>query len=105
MAVFKEQRYDKCKQFTTTIGKSFADWQLFSKSKDTINLLYLSFLSIFETGELKEEATISKMETVQQKGNREVKLMVVMYKLDAMISVGYRVNILRATQFKRKQLP
>ena len=32
-----------------------------------------------ETGELKEDATISKMETVQQEGNREVKRMVVMY--------------------------
>ncbi len=49
--------------------------------------------NVFETGELKEEATISKMETVQQEGNREVKRMVVMYKLDAIIAVGYRVNL------------
>ena len=39
--------------------------------------------NVFETGELKEETTISKMETVQQEGNREVRRMVVMYKLDA----------------------
>ena len=50
------------------------------------------------SGELKEEATISKMETVQQEGNREVKRTVVMYKLDAIIAVGYRVNSIRATQ-------
>ncbi len=56
---------------------------------------------IFETGELKEEATISKMETVQQEGHREVKRMVVMYKLDAIIAVGYRVNSIRATQFRQ----
>ncbi len=37
--------------------------------------------NVFETGEQKEEATISKMETVQQEGNREVKRMVVMCKL------------------------
>jgi len=57
--------------------------------------------NVFETGELNEEATISKMETVQQEGNREVKRMVVMYKLDAIISVGYRVNSVRATQFRQ----
>ena len=37
--------------------------------------------NVFETGELSEEATISKMETVQHEGNRDVKRMVVMYKL------------------------
>ena len=57
--------------------------------------------NVFETGELKEEATISKMETVQQEGNREVKRMVVMYKLDAIIAVGYRVNSICATQFRQ----
>lgn len=57
--------------------------------------------NVFETGELNEEATISKMETVQQEGNRDVKRMVVMYKLDAIIAVGYRVNSVRATQFRQ----
>ncbi len=57
--------------------------------------------NVFETGELKEEATISKMETVQQEGNRAVKRTVVMYKLDAIIAVGYRVNSIRATQFRQ----
>ena len=57
--------------------------------------------NVFETGELKEEATISKMETVQQEGNREVKRTVVMYNLDAIIAVGYRVNSIRATQFRQ----
>lgn len=57
--------------------------------------------NIFETGELKEEATVSKMETVQQEGSREVKRQVVMYKLDAIIAVGYRVNSIRATQFRQ----
>ena len=57
--------------------------------------------NVFETGELKEEATISKMETVQQEGNREVKRTVVMYSLDAIIAVGYRVNSIRATQFRQ----
>lgn len=57
--------------------------------------------NIFETGELDEEATVSKMETVQQEGSRTVKRSVVMYKLDAIIAVGYRVNSIRATQFRQ----
>ena len=57
--------------------------------------------NVFETGELKEEATISKMETVQQEGTRTVKRSIDMYKLDAIIAVGYRVNSIRATQFRQ----
>ena len=57
--------------------------------------------NVFETGELIEESTISKMETVRKEGNRDVKRMVVMYKLDAIIAVGYRVNSIRATQFRQ----
>ena len=57
--------------------------------------------NVFETGELNKEATISKMETVQQEGSRSVKRSVVMYSLDAIIAVGYRVNSIRATQFRQ----
>ena len=41
------------------------------------------------------------MKTVLQEGNRKVKRTVVMYKLDAIIAVGYRVNSIRATQFRQ----
>lgn len=57
--------------------------------------------NVFETKELKEDATLSKMEIVQKEGNREVKRSVVMYSLDAIIAVGYRVNSVRATQFRQ----
>ena len=57
--------------------------------------------NIFAEGELKKEATVSKMEIVQTEGNREVKRMVELYSLDAIISVGYRVNSIRATQFRQ----
>ena len=57
--------------------------------------------NVYETGELNEEATISKMETVQQEGNREVKRAVVMYSLDAIIAVGNHVNSIRATQYRQ----
>ncbi|WP_366946864.1 RhuM family protein [Desulfosporosinus nitroreducens] len=38
---------------------------------------------------------------VQKEGNREVRRDVLVYNLDAIISVGYRVNSLRATQFRQ----
>ncbi len=57
--------------------------------------------NIYDEGELNKDATISKMETVQKEGNRDVKRSVEFYSLDAIISVGYRVNSRRATQFRR----
>ena len=56
--------------------------------------------NIFEEGELQREVTISKMETVQQEGSRQVTRTRDFYNLDAIIAVGYRVNSKRATQFR-----
>jgi hypothetical protein len=56
--------------------------------------------NIFETKELKREATISKMEIVQKEGNRNVKRSVEYYRLEAILAVGYRVNSVQATQFR-----
>ena len=56
--------------------------------------------NIFDSGELVKEATISILETVQQEGPRQVKRKVEYYNLDAIISVGYRVNSSKATQFR-----
>ena len=57
-------------------------------------------LNIYKERELKQEATISILETVQKEGNRSVKRHKTFYNLDAIISVGYRVNSSRATQFR-----
>jgi hypothetical protein len=57
--------------------------------------------NIFSDGELRREATVSKMEIVQSEGNREVRRQTEFYSLDAIISVGYRVNSIRATQFRQ----
>lgn len=57
-------------------------------------------LNIYEDGELDKEATISKMEIVQNEGNRTVKRKVDFYNLDAVIAVGYRVNSKSATRFR-----
>ena len=56
--------------------------------------------NIYADGELMKDSTISKMEIVQQEGARHVKREQNFYNLDAIISVGYRVNSRRATQFR-----
>ncbi len=58
--------------------------------------------NIYSEGELAESMTISKMETVVQRGFRgAVREMVEFYNLDAIISVGYRINSRQATAFRQ----
>lgn len=56
--------------------------------------------NIYDEGELSESATISILETVQNENGRSVKRNVSFYNLDAIISVGYRVNSAKATKFR-----
>lgn len=56
--------------------------------------------NIYAEGELTQAATVSKMEIVQTEGMRSVRRQVDFYNLDAIISVGYRVNSRRATHFR-----
>ena len=56
--------------------------------------------NIYADGELLKDSTVSKMEIVQQEGTRHIKREQNFYNLDAIISVGYRVNSRRATQFR-----
>jgi len=56
--------------------------------------------NILQEDEL-NNSTISKMETVQKEGNREVKRLVEFYNLDMIIAVGYRVNSKLATHFRK----
>lgn len=57
--------------------------------------------NIFREGELQEEPTIRKIRIVQQEGNRQVEREPQFYNLDAIISVGYRISSIRATQFRQ----
>ncbi len=57
--------------------------------------------NIFESGELSEGATVSKKETVRSEGVREVSRNLEFYNLDAIIAVGFRVNSIRAVQFRQ----
>ena len=56
--------------------------------------------NIYKEGELNEKATISILEIVQSEGKRSIKRKTAFYNLDAIISVGYRVNSSRATKFR-----
>ena len=57
--------------------------------------------NIYAQGEVTPESTIRKFRIVQIEGKREVTRTVDFYNLDAIISVGYRVNSVRATQFRQ----
>lgn len=56
--------------------------------------------NVYESGELVREETLSILETVQQEGTQQVSRKLEYYNLDAVISVGYRVNSVQATQFR-----
>ena len=57
--------------------------------------------NIYESDELKKEATSSILELVRKEGNRTVKRKVEFYNLDAIISVGFRVNTKRGIEFRQ----
>lgn len=56
--------------------------------------------NIYNEEELNQGSTISKMETVQKEDNRQILRNIDHYNLDMIVSVGYRVNSRRATQFR-----
>jgi len=57
--------------------------------------------NIYENGEQRREAIIRKFRIVQKEGNRDVARNVDFYSLDAIIAVGFRVNSVRAVQFRQ----
>jgi len=70
---------------------------LFQTTKQNISL---HIKNIYSEAELQEAATVKEYLTVQQEGNRSVKRALDYYNLDLIISVGYRVNSHRGTQFR-----
>jgi len=71
--------------------------ELFGVDVSTINE---HLKNIYKSHELEENTTIGKFPIVQIEGKREVKRKVNIYNLDAILSVGYRVNSSKATQFR-----
>jgi len=72
--------------------------ELFDVDVSTINE---HIKNIYRAEELDLNSTIGKFPIVQKEGNRKVKRTVTFYNLDVIISVGYRVNSVRATQFRQ----
>ena len=70
---------------------------LFDKDSDSIGL---HLKNIYQSGELEEIATTEESSVVQKEGKRQVKRSIKLYNLDAVISVGYRVNSKRGIQFR-----
>lgn len=71
--------------------------QLFDKDSDTIGL---HLKNIYQSSELEELSTTEESSVVQQEGKRQVQRKIKLYNLDAIISVGYRVNSKRGIQFR-----
>ena len=70
---------------------------LFNSSKANISE---HIKHIFQTNELEENSTVRKIRTVRKEGNRTVQRELTHYNLDMIISIGYRVNSVRGTQFR-----
>ena len=71
--------------------------ELFDKNVKTVNE---HIKNIYKEGELEEDSTIRKFQTVQKEGKREVQRDISYYSLDVIISVGYRVKSKRGKQFR-----
>jgi hypothetical protein len=71
---------------------------LFSKDKSVISR---HLKNIYQEGELTRESTVAKNATVRLESTRAIKRDIEYYNLDAILSVGYRVNSLRGTQFRQ----
>lgn len=72
--------------------------QLFERDKPVISR---HLRNIYREGELDPKATVAKNATVQMESGRQVKRTIEYYNLDAILSVGYRVNSKRGTQFRQ----
>ncbi len=71
---------------------------LFQTTKQNVSL---HAKNILEEGELRPEATVKESLTVQTEGNRQVKRTVLLYNLDLILAIGYRVRSPRGTQFRQ----
>ena len=71
--------------------------ELFGRDKSVISR---HLRNVFLSGELEREATVAINATVQREGDREVVRQIEQFNLDAILSVGYRVNSKRGTQFR-----
>ena len=90
-----EVRFDSDQETIWLNQKQMAE--LFDKDSDTIGL---HLKNIYQSGELNEGSITEHYSVVRQEGKRQVKRLIKHYNLDAIISVGYRVNSKKGTQFR-----
>lgn len=100
--IFERQTHDKGIQVRFENGDLWltqnAMGELYGCTTDNISL---HLKNIYKTFELDKNSTTEEFSIVQKEGNREVKRTILYYNLDAVISVGYRVNSDKAIQFRR----
>src|SRR3546814_10922159 len=72
--------------------------ELFQTTKQSISL---HVRNILDEGELEEEATVKENLTVQTEGKRKVSRQILLYNLQLILAVGFRVRSLRGMQFRR----
>ena len=100
--IFERQTHDKGIQVRFENGDLWltqkAIGELFNTTRNNITM---HINDIYDSYELEETLTSKKFLLVQKEGTRDVKRNVQYYNLDAVISVGYRVNSDRAIQFRR----
>ena len=100
--IFERQTHDKGVQVRFEDGDLWLTQKSIGELFDTTrNNITMHINEIYNINELDENSTSKKILLVQREGNREVKRNVKYYNLDAVISVGYRVNSDRAIQFRR----
>ena len=100
--IFERQTHDKGIQVRFENGDLWLTQKAISELYDcTTDNVSLHLKNIYNDFELDKISTIEEFSVVQKEGNREVKRNILYYNLDAVISVGYRVNSDKAIQFRR----
>lgn len=100
--IFERQKHDKGIQVRFEDGDLWLTQKAMGELYDcTTDNISLHLKNIYNDYELDKSSTTEEFSVVQKEGNREVKRTILYYNLDAVISVGYRVNSDKAIQFRR----
>ena len=100
--IFERQTHDNGIQVRFENGDLWLTQKAMSELYDcTTDNISLHLKNIYNDYELNKNSTTEEFSVVQKEGNREVKRNILYYNLDAVISVGYRVNSDKAIQFRR----
>ena len=100
--IFERQTHDKGIQVRFENGDLWLTQKAMSELYNcTTDNISLHLKNIYNDYELNKNSTTEEFSVVQKEGNREVKRNILYYNLDAVISVGYRVNSDKAIQFRR----